>query len=68
VSDSVIEYSFTMDDPLVYRQPWTAQMTFNKLPEGEVVYEYACHEGNYSLTGILAGARRDDVAAELGEE
>jgi len=66
VSESVIEYTFTMDDPSVYSAPWTAQMTFNALPDGEVVYEYACHEGNYSLTGILAGARRDEVAAELG--
>lgn len=65
VSESVIEYTFTMDDPAVYSQPWTAQMTFNALPEGELVYEYACHEGNYSLTGILAGARRDDVESAL---
>ncbi len=64
VSDAVIEYTFTMEDPAVYSQPWTAQLTFNALPAGEVVYEYACHEGNYSLTGILAGARRDDVVAE----
>ncbi len=65
VTESVIEYSFTMDDPTVYTQPWTAELTFRALPEGEVVYEYACHEGNYSLTGILAGARRDEVVAEL---
>jgi hypothetical protein len=68
VSESVIEYTFTMDDPAVYSQPWTAQMTFKALPEGEVVYEYACHEGNYSLSGIMAGARRNDVARELGIE
>lgn len=68
VSDSVIEYTFTMDDPLVYAQPWTAQMTFNALPEGEQVYEYACHEGNYALTGILAGARREQVERELAAE
>lgn len=68
VSESVIEYTFTMDDPAVYSQPWTAQMTFNALPEGEVVYEYACHEGNYSLTGILAGARRDDVVSKQSSD
>ena len=68
VSDELIEYTFTMDDPLVYSRPWTAQMTFSALPEGEQVYEYACHEGNYALTGILAGARREDVERGSGSE
>lgn len=50
-------YGFTMDDPNVYREPWTAQMQWRQRPAGEKIYEYACHEGNYALTGILAGAR-----------
>lgn len=52
-----IVYGFTMDDPNVYQEPWTAQMQLRQRPEGEKIYEYACHEGNYALTGILAGAR-----------
>jgi hypothetical protein len=51
-----IVYSFTMDDPSVYREPWTAQMQMKQKPE-QRIYEYACHEGNYALSGILGGAR-----------
>jgi hypothetical protein len=56
-SDEQITYRFTMEDPEVYSQPWTAEMSLRERPEGEQLYEYACHEGNYALTGILAGAR-----------
>lgn len=59
-----IDYRFTMIDPAVYSQPWTAELTFRQRPEVDVLYEFACHEGNYALGGILAGARR----AELDEE
>lgn len=54
-----IVYSFTMDDPSVYREPWTAQMQMKHKPE-ERIYEYACHEGNYALGGILGGARVEE--------
>lgn len=57
IGEDEIVYSFTMNDPLVYSQPWTAQMLFQQKSEGEKIYEYACHEGNYALTGIMAGAR-----------
>ena len=59
-----IDYQFTMSDPAVYSQPWTAELAFRQRPEVDVLYEFACHEGNYALGGILAGARR----AELDEE
>lgn len=55
--EAEIVYSFTMDDPLVYSEPWTAEMLWRSAAKGEQIYEYACHEGNYALTGILAGAR-----------
>ncbi|MCB1669939.1 MAG: hypothetical protein R3F41_07820 [Gammaproteobacteria bacterium] len=58
-SDSEIVYSFTIEDPALYSQPWTAELSFYAI-EGQL-YEYACHEGNYSMAGILAGARRQDV-------
>jgi len=55
VSPTQILYRFTVDDPKVYSKPWTAEMPLNA--SDKPVYEYACHEGNYSLPGILAGAR-----------
>ncbi|GGG53583.1 hypothetical protein GCM10011403_08430 [Pseudohongiella nitratireducens] len=60
VSDSEIVYRFTMDDPVAYESPWTAEMVFHAQPPGEQIYEYACHEGNYALPGILAGKRREE--------
>ncbi len=55
VSPEVIRYEFTVDDPTAFTKPWTARIPLNKTSER--VYEYACHEGNYALTDILAGAR-----------
>lgn len=62
-----IDYTFTMDDPSVYAEPWTAQMALQSLPASARLYEYACHEGNYALPGILAGARREEVRAGQSE-
>ena len=56
VSAREIAYEFTVEDPVHYTQPWRAEMVMSAL-DGEI-YEYACHEGNYAMTGILAGARR----------
>ncbi len=52
----------TVDDPALYTAPWTAAvpMTTRQGP----LFEYACHEGNYGLTGILAGHRVEERAAE----
>jgi hypothetical protein len=58
ISPTQILYRFTVDDPATYTQPWTAEMPLNAT-KGPV-YEYACHEGNYALPGILAGARLDE--------
>ena len=56
VSDGEIFYEFAVEDSEIYRQPWRAEMVLRKT-EGPI-YEYACHEANYSMFGILAGARR----------
>ena len=56
VNDNLIDYQFTIEDPAVYTQPWTAVRPMPKLPD-YVIYEYACHEGNYAMTNILAGER-----------
>jgi hypothetical protein len=55
VSPDVIQYEFTVDDPTAFTKPWSARIPLNKTPGP--VYEYACHEGNYAMTDILAGAR-----------
>ena len=51
-------YSFTMDDPEVYSSVWRGEIPMYRVPGP--VYEYACHEGNYALPNILAGARADE--------
>jgi hypothetical protein len=55
---STILYEFTVDDPATFTKPWTAQMTLSKAVGR--IYEYACHEGNYGMAGILAGARAEE--------
>ncbi len=56
-----IDYSFTVTDPATYATPWTAEIPM--VPLGGEIFEYACHEGNYGMHNILAGAR----AAELDQ-
>jgi len=53
-----ILYEYTVNDPATWTKPWTAQVTMTK--SDSRVYEYACHEGNYGMTGILQGARADE--------
>jgi len=52
----VLEYQFTINDPTWYTAPFTAKIPMTRNPKP--LYEFACHEGNYSLPGILEGARR----------
>lgn len=52
-----IIYQVTMHNDEVYGQPWTAEVPMRPLPPDEDVYEYACHEGNYSIVGALSGRR-----------
>jgi hypothetical protein len=54
-------YQFTVDDPTVWTRPWTAVVPMTKA-DG-YIYEYACHEGNYGMFGILKGARAEEKAA-----
>lgn len=54
-------YEFTVHDPTTWTRPWTAQVPMSK--SNAPIYEFACHEGNYALPGILAGARADEKAA-----
>ena len=49
-----LNYQFTVNHPTVYTQPWTAVL---EMTPGEAVFEYACHEGNHAMEGILKGSR-----------
>jgi hypothetical protein len=51
-------YEFTVDDPASFVKPWTAILPMSKTDDQ--IYEYACHEANYAMTGILRGARATD--------
>jgi hypothetical protein len=53
-NDKQVLYSFEVDDPTLYSQVWKGEMALNA---SQPLYEYACHEGNYAMAGILAGAR-----------
>jgi hypothetical protein len=54
-------YQFKVEDPTVWTQPWGGEYEFSNA-EGRI-FEYACHEGNYGLADILAGARAEEAAA-----
>jgi hypothetical protein len=60
VSASQILYSYTVVDPSNYTQPWRGEMPL--IASKGPIYEYACHEGNYSLPNVLAGARAQERA------
>ena len=55
-------YEVTVSDPNVYTSPWKAEVPFNR-DNGYQILEYACHEGNYSMANMLAGARAQEKAA-----
>ena len=54
-------YEFTVDDPTIQTKPWTASVPMVR--SDQPIYEYACHEGNYGMLGIMRGARAEDKAA-----
>ena len=62
VGEDMIDYSFTIEDPTVYDQSWTAVRPMPRLTDYKQ-YEYACHEGNYAMTYILRGARAEEARA-----
>jgi hypothetical protein len=56
-----IKYEIRADDPDTWTKPWSLMIPLHRSPEP--VYEYACHEGNRGMVGILAGARAEEQAA-----
>jgi len=61
VSPDAIQYSFTVDDPLTWTRPWTAEMPM--VTTTGPLFEHACHEGNYGLYNTLVGARLEEKKA-----
>jgi hypothetical protein len=61
VAPEQILYRFTVEDSDAYTQPWKGEVPLRATADN--IYEYACHEGNYALPGILAGAREGEKAA-----
>ena len=61
VDKDTIMYRFTVDDPTAFVRPWTAE--YPLVREDGMIYEYACHEGNSGLVGILKAARTDEAKA-----
>ena len=64
VSKDRIDYQFTIEDATVYTSPWTAVRQMPRLDD-YIMYEYACHEGNYGMHNLLISARSVEAAGEL---
>ena len=61
VAADILLYEFTVEDPVTLTRPWTAQIPTVRL-DG-LIYEYACHEANRGMVGLLGGARAEEQAA-----
>ena len=62
VDVDTLTYEVTVENPEIWTSPWTMQVPMRK--NSDDIYEYACHEGNYSMATILRGARLEEIAAE----
>jgi hypothetical protein len=61
VDADTLHYEYTVDDPKTYTRPWTAMIVMTPAPG--LVFEFACHEGNHGIVGILSGHRAQEKAA-----
>jgi hypothetical protein len=68
IDPNQVLYRFTVEDPQTFTRPFSGEVAMNAT--SEKIYEYACHEGNYALPGILAGARaqEEEAAAKAAEK
>jgi len=57
ISNDEILFRYTITDPGIYSRPFTVEIPLKRMAEGQQIYEYACHEGNYSMSSILKAAR-----------
>lgn len=65
ISESELLYRYTVEDPVYYTEPWRGEFSMLRDPRNHI-YEYSCHEGNYSMTGALRGERVVELRAEFG--
>ena len=63
--DGLIQYEVVLDDPITYTKPFKIALPIHR-SDDYMVYQYACHEGNYGMTNILSGARATEAAAKGG--
>ena len=61
VDAHTLEYEFTVNDPSTFTRPFTGMIPMTK--NDGLVFEFACHEGNYGLLNILRGVRQEELAA-----
>ena len=61
IDAKTLQYQFTVNDPSTFTKPFTGR--FPMRLTDELIYEYACHEGNYGLQNILRGGRAEDAPA-----
>lgn len=66
VGPDAIRVEITVDDPTTWTSPWTMAVTGKSDPRYWQIFEYACHEGNYSLSHVLSAARAEESRAEEG--
>ena len=59
IGPSTLLYEVTVEDPTTFERPWTFALPMNR--NDGLVYEYACHEGNYGMVNLLLGARAEDA-------
>ena len=64
VDADTLDYEFTIEDPTTWTRPWTARIPWTKTDPTEQLYEYACHEDNYDIVHLLAGARTREKNGE----
>ncbi|HLX46144.1 MAG TPA: hypothetical protein VKR43_22015 [Bryobacteraceae bacterium] len=65
LDDETLVYQFDVDDPTAFTRPWKGELTMSA--SSGPIYEYACHEGNYGLVGVLRGERAAEKAAAAGK-
>jgi hypothetical protein len=62
IDSDTIDYQYTVRDPTIFTRPWTVKVPMRRAPGP--IFEYACHEGNYSMAGILRGARAEEKSGQ----
>ena len=64
VKPNTLRREITFDDPKTWTRPWTVMLEMGRAPDNRhMIFDSACHEGNYAMTGMLVGARREEQAA-----